>query len=993
MVLLNGRRQVTSGAQTDGGVAFVDTASLVPVIAISQIEILKNGAAALYGSDAVGGVANFRTRSNFEGFELDGEFRAVTDDHQTDVTIQAIWGHQGDRFRITASGSYFDRSALTARERNLRPQAAFDQLLSVSLQTGLPGTFLLPTAPLGNLNDTVAFLTLYDQVGPSFANPLAPLVPDTIPNPSPGVTLPPSLTAFGIFSNPAPPLFPFPTITGPLGIITPGSVFTGFVAPDAAAGEGVINIPAPVAAALGLGPNAIALGADGIADSLEGLVFPTVFALAAPGVAAALGVPESFLSFAAVPNALAPLPEFPDPSCQAAVGVIPDIVPLTETFVNPLSGETTQVGACGYDFNAPFDLVPEQTSGQAYTQWSFDVSDSIEFYGDFGLAINRSKRNNSNFPITTPIPIDAAYPFNTFRAPVLWLGRSPGIGQVQNGFQTLKTNPTTHESDTYRALVGLKGDLNETWSWDVAFTWGRNEFFLGSIDGVLSRLGLGLQGLGGPNCDAATGTPGVGGCEFYNVFGTGILADPSDRAPLLDPATLTPILDVGGNPITVPVLNSQSMLEWIVQPVTIDIISKMKVVDGLVTGEIMDLPAGPLGVALGVQYRSETLGYDYDDFTNAGDRTFVGQANDFLNNRDVISFFGELAIPVTTNFDLQLALRYEDYGGFVGDTLDPRVAGLWRITDNLVFRGSFGTSFRAPSVFQLFGNQTTLQSVDDKRPGAGAPFISILSQGNRDLKPEESTNWNAGFTVSFPQGFQASFDYWRIEFKDVIVQENAQDLADRALIGGEVGLIGTQVFLNPNTGALLSITANYINAAFIESDGIDFSFSQTWETETGIFRIGGEATYILSYDLPGVDGVRIKAADSRNDQNFADPVPDFRANANVSWSQGRHAATVYLRYIGSFLDDENTTFGTLAGGTRDFNNVIDAVKVKSFTTVDIQYSIDLSEMLPWSSTRITIGAINVFDKRPPFVFTDGSFETRTHDPRGRLAYLRFNGVF
>jgi len=417
------------------------------------------------------------------------------------------------------------------------------------------------------------------------------------------------------------------------------------------------------------------------------------------------------------------------------------------------------------------------------------------------------------------------------------------------------------------------------------------------------------------------------------------------------------------------------------------------VVDGLVTGELFDMPAGSVGFAFGIQYRSETLGYDYDEFTNLGNRTFVGQANDFLNTRDVYAFFTELAIPLTSDIDLQVAVRYEDYGGSVGDTIDPKIAAIWRIDNNFVLRGSFGTSFRAPSVFQLFGNQTNLVSVDDKRPGAGAPFISILSQGNLDLKPEESTNWNVGFTASFDAGFRASFDYWRIEFKDVIVQENPQDLADRALIGGEVALIGTQVFLDPNTGALQRIIANYINAAFIDASGIDVSFLQTWDTQNGTWSIGGEATYILTYNLPGSNGVKIKAVDRRNDQIFAEPVPDFRANLNFNWAKGRHAFWVFLRYIGSFLDDENSTFGALPDGTRDFNNVVEAVKVKSHTTIDVQYSVDLSELAPWSGTRLTIGAINLFNERPPFVFTDGSYETRTHDPRGRTAYVRLNATF
>lgn len=89
----------------------------------------------------------------------------------------------------------------------------------------------------------------------------------------------------------------------------------------------------------------------------------------------------------------------------------------------------------------------------------------------------------------------------------------------------------------------------------------------------------------------------------------------------------------------------------------------MWVADGLVTGELFDMEAGPVGFALGTQYRRESLSYDYDEFTNAGDRLFVGQASDFDNTRDVYAVFGEVAVPVSEDLDVQLALRFEEYGG------------------------------------------------------------------------------------------------------------------------------------------------------------------------------------------------------------------------------------------------------------------------------------------------------------------------------------------
>ncbi|MCG8506826.1 MAG: TonB-dependent receptor plug domain-containing protein, partial [Sphingomonadales bacterium] len=111
LILLNGKRQVVSGGVPNTGVNFVDTASLVPSIAIDRIDILKDGAAALYGSDAVAGVVNFFTRDNFEGLELSADYRAVagTGD-SSDIKIQGLVGGGNDRAHVIAAVSYLDRS-------------------------------------------------------------------------------------------------------------------------------------------------------------------------------------------------------------------------------------------------------------------------------------------------------------------------------------------------------------------------------------------------------------------------------------------------------------------------------------------------------------------------------------------------------------------------------------------------------------------------------------------------------------------------------------------------------------------------------------------------------------------------------------------------------------------------------------------------------------------------------------------------------------------
>lgn len=1003
LVLLNGKRTVTSGAQTDGGVSFVDTASLIPPIAIGQVEILKDGAGPLYGSDAVAGVVNFKTRSDFEGFETTAEIRHITDSDQRDITIGALFGHQGERLNMMAAFNYMDRNNLSQRDRDLRSPEALAQQISISTQTGYPGTFLLPSAPIGNLTDTLAFLTLYDQVAPQFQNPLTQLgIPgfDTFANPTPGLPLPPELTALGITTNSAPAFFPFPAgVPDGMGGFLPGAVFTGSVAPDANAGQGLINIPAATAFALGLGDgtNAIAIGADGIADALQGTVYETVLGNPAllQGFAAGAGLPAGFpLAFdpAASPGnvAGAALPIFSDPSCGAVAAQFEDVIPLEQTFTNPLDGTTTQVGACGYDFNNQFDLVPAQERLQWYGEASYLLGDTTEAYVNFGYARNRALRGNSNFPITAPVPIAANNPFNTFRSDVLWLGRSAG-----GNFTTdpLNPNPSEHNSDTWRLEGGLKGDIGESgWYYDVSYIRAENDFELRASDGIRDRLFLALQGLGGPNCSG--NTPGQNGCEFFNPFGTGLIADASERAPLLN-ADLTPILDGNGAPLTVGVRNSNELVDWLQGVVAIDIESTITVIDAVVTGDLFELPAGTVGAAFGFQYRDERLSYDYDGITNASNFLFVQGADDFNNSRDTFAFFGEVLVPVTEDLELSAALRFEDYGESIGSTVDPKFSILWNASETISLRGTYSQSFRAPSVFQQFGNQTSLAAVRDPRTG-GQPFIAIRTTGQQDLNPETADTITAGITWQPNDNLTVDFGFFHIDFTNVIVQQNAELLAIDGLIAGNTAIVGTpaeaaldsqiQVIVDGNTGQLLSVRNRYENAAFIETNGFDFSVVNVWDTDFGAFNLGVSGTYINNYKLPGIDGSVINGAGVRNRLNFADPVPEFRANVQFGWAYEDHAAQFFMRHVGSFTDDDNSVYGVLPNGAPDFNNLIREVEVAAFTTFDFNYRFDMSELIGVSNAAVTIGALNIFNQRPPAVIGDGGFETRTHDPRGRVIY-------
>ena len=167
------------------------------------------------------------------------------------------------------------------------------------------------------------------------------------------------------------------------------------------------------------------------------------------------------------------------------------------------------------------------------------------------------------------------------------------------------------------------------------------------------------------------------------------------------------------------------------------------------TRQFGELGGGPIGLAVGAQYRGDELTYDYNDDANRDNFLFLIGNPDFGDDRDVDAFFAELALPFTDTLNMQVAARFEDYGdGRFDRSRRSRCCGA-RVCD-FSLRGSVGTSFRAPSLFQAFGTQTTLAELID--PNVGSPqFFPVRTQPNPSgaaLRPEEADVLNFGVSFS-----------------------------------------------------------------------------------------------------------------------------------------------------------------------------------------------------------------------------------------------------
>src|SRR5690606_34626301 len=264
----------------------------------------------------------------------------------------------------------------------------------------------------------------------------------------------------------------------------------------------------------------------------------------------------------------------------------------------------------------------------------------------------------------------------------------------------------------------------------------------------------------------------------------------------------------------------------------------------------------------------------------------------------------ELALPITETVNLQLAARHEDYGDI--DSTDPKVTVLWQPSDDLSFRGSIGTSFRAPSMFQSFGTQTTLSELID--PSVGTPqFFPVRSQPDPSgdpLQPEEADIFNLGMTWFASDALQLDLDYWSFDYTDVIIEQNAQAVLNAAALGDAQA--ASQVIRDAGSGLLLRVDTYFDNASVLETDGFDFRVAYDLPAAgASSYRVGLESTFVMSYDIDDPQLGQIDGAGRRNFANFATSMPEIRANAFFNWRRDAHTVDLFVRYIDSYVDDQD----------------------------------------------------------------------------------------
>jgi outer membrane receptor protein involved in Fe transport len=423
-------------------------------------------------------------------------------------------------------------------------------------------------------------------------------------------------------------------------------------------------------------------------------------------------------------------------------------------------------------------------------------------------------------------------------------------------------------------------------------------------------------------------------------------------------------------------------------------------------GELFDLPGGSTRLALGASARAESFRDHNASCSPSGCSGAV-----YPQNRTIYALYGELLIPVigadnqlpfVQSLRIDIAGRFDHYSDF-GSSTNPKLTAEWQIDDQFTVRGGYSTSFKAPTLYEVNPDEINvgyIYTVTDPASGTGTTESLILDGTNPDLKPEQSTSYNASivFKPESVPGFELTASYFNISYTNQIERLlTVDDTFDLFL--AEANQFGSLITRNPSVAQVNSalnypgrIIVNingtpytagdigaiaklgYNNAAATYVDGINANAKYDRDTSVGNVSVDLNLAYFLDYNQ------RIAPAAPKFDYVgvIYDPAR-YRAALNVGWQNGAWGANARLNYTDG---ERNPNDPKCAGGC----------SVSSWTTLDLAGSYRLSKSgdLTFGSGLIFSASItNVFDSKPPYAFAYSgiNYDGTNANPLGRTLSL------
>jgi outer membrane receptor protein involved in Fe transport len=586
------------------------------------------------------------------------------------------------------------------------------------------------------------------------------------------------------------------------------------------------------------------------------------------------------------------------------------------------------------------DVLPLQERHSAFAAVTQDLAPFLRFYaqGLFSARdFSRSSRTTSDaartVPVTNPFYVD---PIGT-RQPVRVqydfgrdLGREQRVGHVE----------------AYGLTLGLQAELGR-WSVDLRGNYGRQT----EQSSILNRLNTARLAVALADTNRATA---------YNLFGDG-------------PST---------NPNTIDFVrgSSSSSNRGTVWSATLR-----------ADGPVFSLPAGDARIAVGGEFRQEHY-VDGETVTDVSTlQPQVATPIPLPGPRRIGAFYAEALIPLFgedftlpgfRRLDLSAAVRTEHYSDF-GSTTNPRFGLNWEPFRGLRLRGTYGTSFRAPSFDNLRQDPGTALifafTIPDPASPTGRSNVVVQRGNDPGLQPERATTWSVGADVepAFLRGLRANLTYFNIDYRDRITSPAANlfnFLVNRETYQGIItsspsletvrSFYASPIFANPFAIAPEAITAivdaRLQNLSVVKQSGLDADIVYRFDLGGGQTEIGASGTYIFHID----QALTPSAPVSDVVDVLGNPV-DLRLRGRANWRNDRWGAALFVNYLDSYTNLTNVT----------------PQRVDGWTTVDAQLSYRLPNRRgPLAGLRLALSATNLLDADPPYAAYNLGLSVTGYDP-------------
>ena len=595
------------------------------------------------------------------------------------------------------------------------------------------------------------------------------------------------------------------------------------------------------------------------------------------------------------------------------------------------------------------DLIPRQKYDSVNSTGRLELNDWLEVFYD-GFYSKRTFYRNSAFSnARLTVPQTNAF----FVRPAGFAGNSYTLDY--NFRNDLPTNDSSGSAQSWQITPGIRAKLPGDWEAEALFGYGKTRDFSGSYFGVNN-----------PALNAALAS--------------------SDPATAFDPyglgRTSQAVLDTIANQVFLAPTNG-----------------RLRTYEGRINGSLFALPGGDVKLA---------AGYERQDFIVALGSARGGPTTPiaFRNfGRKVDSFYAEAYVPVfgpdnATAFfqrlEFNAAVRHDKYSD-VGGTTNPKFGVNWVPVDGVKLRASYGTSFRAPTIPEIYGNSNNIFGQSYQNPAGGAPLQGYaLSGPNLDLKPETATSWSVGLDFDPAPNLHFGITYWDVNYKNQVLA----NLSNLAILGTEAQYAGTDIILRGTEAATrvqqllaqgvtlaggsfpggsaanvaLFVDGRSQNLGVSITRGIDFIGS--WRTEIGTddslsFNVSG--TYLTKYRV-----ALTPSAPLIDRLNFIFNPLKFRARASVTWDHGPFSARVLANHVNGYFN--NLT----AGGQ----------SIGSYTPVELNLTYRIGDRNATGffdkGMTLSLEVRNLFDIDPPYVNLapsgngSGGYDASASDPIGRL---------